>query len=365
MSMHEQFRATRFFGSLDGLRCLSILAVIWHHTAGHSFDYAIARRGDHGVTLFFAISGFLITTLLLRERDKLGDISLKKFYMRRSLRIFPLYYTVLLLYIALVLVMERGSEAGRAFWGNLPAYATYTTNWFVDLKGERVIFYFAWSLATEEQFYLVWPWVQKYLRRWGAVLFMAVMLVIAFLAQHNMLPLQGLPLTILASIMPGICLGAILAHLLHEKRTFNILALVLGQRFSSVVFLALFLGYLAYPGAHEWGIHALGVLVVGSCVIREDHLLRPIARFKPIAWAGMISYGMYMMHMLAKNGYDMLAGKLELDQRFAAMGVHPAITQFVGATLIVFVIATLSFKYYESIFLRLKHKYDTVSKDPR
>lgn len=161
---HERFRSTRFFASLDGLRCLSILAVIWHHTAGHSFDLALSRRGHHGVTLFFAISGFLITTLLLREKQRLGDISLRKFYMRRSLRIFPLYYTVLLIYIALVAAMERGTHAGREFWGNLPAYATYTSNWFVDLKGERVIFYFAWSLATEEQFYLVWPWVQKYLR---------------------------------------------------------------------------------------------------------------------------------------------------------------------------------------------------------
>ncbi len=166
---HKRFRETPVFGSLDGLRCLSILAVIWHHTGGHSFDITLSGQGRHGVTLFFAISGFLITTLLLREQDKLGYFSLRKFYARRSLRIFPLYYSVLLLYIVGVLITDQGEDYERQFWSNLPAFATYTTNWFVALDSDRVIFYFAWSLATEEQFYLTWPWIQKYLRSWGHI----------------------------------------------------------------------------------------------------------------------------------------------------------------------------------------------------
>ncbi|MCA9304233.1 MAG: acyltransferase [Phycisphaerales bacterium] len=360
--MHERFLNTKFFGSLDGLRCLSILAVIWHHTAGHSFPgIPLSERGHHGVTLFFAISGFLITTLLLRERSKTGDISLKKFYIRRSLRIFPLYYSVLILYTVLVFLMERTTDDGREFFQNLPAYATYTSNWFVDLKGERVIFYFAWSLATEEQFYLVWPWIEKYLKFWGPVVFMTIMLAIAFLASSGMLGLQdGFLRTVLESIMPGICLGAILAHLLHHPSTYPILAKILGWRFSSIVFLGLFVGYCALPTLNEWVVHSLGVLLVGSCVAREDHFLRPLCRIRIIRWMGAVSYGMYMLHMLAKNAYDKLAPKLGAGRVADLLHLDPAILQFVGTTILVVIGATISFRYYESIFLKLKHRFSTV-----
>jgi peptidoglycan/LPS O-acetylase OafA/YrhL len=360
--MHERFLNTKFFGSLDGLRCLSILAVIWHHTAGHSFpDIPLSSRGHHGVTLFFAISGFLITTLLLRERQRSGDIALKKFYMRRSLRIFPLYYSVLLLYVALVFFMERGTADGEEFFKNLPAYATYTSNWFVDLKGERVIFYFAWSLATEEQFYLVWPWIEKYLNFWGPVVFMIAMLAIAFLASHGMLGLDdGFLLTVLESIMPGICLGAILAHLLHHPATYPIIAKALGWRLSSIVFLGAFVGYCALPTINEWIVHTLGVLLVGSCVTREDHFLRPVFQIWIIKWMGAISYGMYMLHMLAKNAYDKVAPKLGSEKLADLVHLDPVILQFLGTSLLVVIAATVSFKYYESFFLKLKHRFSTA-----
>lgn len=138
-SAHQAFLLSRFFGSLDGLRCLSILAVVLHHSAG---THGAFSRLDLGVSLFFAISGFLITTLLLRERDGRGDISLTGFYVRRSLRIFPLYYAVLGLYILLVFFTERDARVRSEFFHHLPAFLTYTSNWFVSLEG-RVIFYFA------------------------------------------------------------------------------------------------------------------------------------------------------------------------------------------------------------------------------
>jgi len=356
--MHEAFRKTKFFGSLDGLRCLSILAVIWHHTAGHSFELPLAGRGYHGVTLFFAISGFLITTLLLREREKIGTIDLKKFYIRRSLRIFPLYYTVLLIYVVLVMIMERGTDAGKEFVGNLPAYLTYTSNWFVDLKGERVIFYFAWSLATEEQFYLVWPWIEKYTKFWVPVFFMLGLLVIAYLASYGALGLEdGFVLTVLKSVMPGICLGAILAHLLHHKKTFPLVAMVLGHKGSAPLFLGALIAYCALPTIDSWIVHALGVLVVGSCVIREDHFIAKPFKLYPIRWMGTVSYGMYMLHMLAKNGYEMVAGKINADSVISRIGIDPIIGEFVGTTIIVVVLATISFKFYEVYFLNLKKRF--------
>src|SRR5579862_2132540 len=109
---YDAYRQARFFSSLDGLRCLSILAVIWHHTGIRTGGVHLAEAGYLGVDLFFAISGFLITTLLLREKEQCGQISLKAFYLRRSLRIFPLYYTIIVVYLIAVWAIDRNTIAG-------------------------------------------------------------------------------------------------------------------------------------------------------------------------------------------------------------------------------------------------------------
>jgi peptidoglycan/LPS O-acetylase OafA/YrhL len=89
-----RFRKTGYFPSLDGLRCLAIVPVVWHHSTPYPYA-GLLGRGPLGVDLFFAISGFLITTLLLRERDQAAGVSVRRFYVRRAARIFPLYYAVL------------------------------------------------------------------------------------------------------------------------------------------------------------------------------------------------------------------------------------------------------------------------------
>src|SRR6185369_11900809 len=96
------------------------------------------------------------------------------------LRIFPLYFVVLLVYVASVALFEHDASARQGFFSNLRYFATFTSNWFVAHDSSRVIFYFAWSLAAEEQFYLCWPWIERFLPRWGPV---AVALALTALAQ--------------------------------------------------------------------------------------------------------------------------------------------------------------------------------------
>lgn len=142
---HAQYVAQRSFGSLDGLRCLSIVAVLWHH-GKPSIDFpTIATRGFLGVDLFFVISGFLIVTLLLRERDQIGQISLKKFYVRRTLRIFPVYYLLVCTLALYYSFVASDSSVGDQFLSDLWIYLTYLGNYF--FLGWAIV----WSLAAEEQ----------------------------------------------------------------------------------------------------------------------------------------------------------------------------------------------------------------------
>ena len=312
----------------------------------------LSASGAHGVTLFFAISGFLIVTLLLRERERTGQIDLKAFYIRRSLRIFPLYYAVIALYVVLVFLVERNNPVGREFFNNLPFFLTYTSNWFVLLDG-RVIFYFAWSLAAEEQFYLVWPAVQKFFTPKRALSLVAG--VIAVVTATQLLSIgdahaeQGLLHRIVIGIPLAICFGVVLAHALHHRRSFDALRWIFASRSSSLVWLAVLLCSLSWQAAPVVLIHAAAAMFVGACVYREDHGLAPLLRLRVMAHVGAVSYGVYLLHMLAKNAVVRLAGAAHVEL--------PAYGPFVLTVIASIGIASLSFRYYESIFLRMKHRY--------
>lgn len=328
-------------------------AVIWHHTAGpYKTAVPMLDAGHHGVTLFFAISGFLIVTLLLRERDRAGRIDLKAFYIRRGLRIFPLYYALLAVYVLLVFVIERNNPVGREFFINLPFYLTYTSNWFVLLEG-RVIFYFAWSLAAEEQFYLVWPTIQKFFtpRRALAVVVAVILTVTAtqILSAEAPSPAPGSLLKIVVSIPLAICFGVVLAHALHYRRSFGALSWVFASRASAATWLAVLLAGLNWPGAPALLIHASAAMLVGACVYREDHWLAPLLRLRSVVHMGTVSYGIYLLHMLVKNTILKLTQVAHIEL--------PAYGTFVLTVIGSVAVATLSYRYFESFFLRMKRHY--------
>ncbi len=350
--MHDPyigFKEQRHFGSLDGLRAISILAVIWHHC--HTFSdqsWHISAAGAQGVTLFFAISGFLIVTLLLRERDAHGAIQLSKFYARRAFRIFPLYYLVLCIYIAVVWIFERHTNTGQEFFNNLLYFATYTSNWFVSLEG-RVIFYFVWSLAVEEQFYMVWPWVERHLTSKTA--FMAMAGIVLMVGIWQLFSSAGVAMA--AKLPLAIGGGVLLAHGLHSKRGFALAWVFLGWRWCSVAMAVLCLALLAYPFKGGALLVSFAfVFLVAACVIREDHGLALPLKLRPLVYLGTISYGMYLLHMLSKNAVQRLAG--------AVIGSHLPESVLFAATVAVSVCAaTLSFRYFETPFLRLKSRFNS------
>lgn len=357
-----RFRAVRHFGSLDGLRAISIIAVIWHHGPGQRATTSLLQQGFLGVRLFFAISGFLITTLLLREAAATGKISLRNFYARRSLRIFPLYYTVVALYVVLVGLTAAETPAGRAFFGNLPWFLTYTSNWFVGASGAT--FAYAWSLATEEQFYCSWPWCERYLPKpWplvaiGAIATVAIVVSAGWL--DAFLPTQSFAVTVLRNLMAPICLGVIAAHLLHTPRSFAAIFRVVGPRAVSALLLVVLLAAIHW----NWPMALTDVLMtalVVSTVVREDHWLAPVLSWPFVVRIGVVSYGMYLLHPLVFNAAD------RGEHGLALTSLHQSIIEFAVVLLVTYLVAEVSFRYYESRFLALKRRFASgrVSEESR
>jgi peptidoglycan/LPS O-acetylase OafA/YrhL len=178
-------RAQHDIPSLDGLRALSILIVILSHIkqalptaiAGSGLFRYIIGGGLHGVQVFFVISGYLITTLLLREFDRFGTISLRRFYARRSLRIFPPFYAYLAVlaisWISGIIPQHRLTFLAAATYTIV--YLSNPTGWYVQ---------HAWSLSIEEQFYLLWPAILLWLhRRRRAIAFAVLMIAIMPIAR--------------------------------------------------------------------------------------------------------------------------------------------------------------------------------------
>ncbi|HQY61573.1 MAG: acyltransferase [Myxococcales bacterium] len=304
---HEVFLGTRRFGALDGLRCLAVVPVVWHHATPRPLDGALGK-GPLGVDVFFAISGFLITTLLLREWSEAGRVDVGAFYRRRAARILPLYYAVLALTVLRAGVFLPPTSPVRAhFFASLPAYATFTTTWFVDFGVPHpVLFAYSWSLAVEEQFYALWPWLVGGWTRggraagrpwlaWGACLALTVIALGAGLAP----PLGALATRALSGVRLPLVLGALLACILHTPATFRVARALLGFRGAPVVALGLLAAAVLSTSVPLAATHALVVLLVATSVVREDHALAPLLTLPPLRHVGEVSYGIYMLHLAA------------------------------------------------------------------
>ncbi|MGB6598266.1 MAG: acyltransferase [Candidatus Acidiferrum sp.] len=354
----------RFFESLDGLRAISILGVIWSHVwyvSGLTYYNAllklpVLRNGAFGVSVFFGISGFLITSLLLREQLKYGRISLRDFYIRRSLRIWPLYYAVLALYLVLVLTLQRGTGRDHVFFHYLPGYLTFTYTWFAGWQASAAIFNFAWSLSVEEQFYMLWAGVLRFLR--GVLPMMIMCLLIGLRAATDIgalrlvVPKDSLVWRMAAGIAVPICLGAILAQLLHSEKSFLRLRLFIGHRWSAPVHLLLLVGSLApSQDIWDWVRWPLACLLVGACVIREDNGLAWFLRWKPVAYMGVVSYGMYMLNTLVLDCLKPILNRV---------GPHHPLLRFPIALVCTVFVASLSYRFLETPFLRLKERFSRL-----
>jgi peptidoglycan/LPS O-acetylase OafA/YrhL len=318
---YTDYQQRKYLPELDGLRAISVLLVVSVHL--HDFETTWKwLAGWQGVTVFFVLSGYLITTLSLREEGQRGALSLAAFYVRRSLRIFPLYYLILAAYCGLVFGLGIGPEKRFLLSGAMPYYLLYFQEipFFYGLPGEAGIiqhanipFYQSWSLGIEEKFYLVWPLLAFVLWRGRSVLRLrgTVLIVAAFALVPPLCALAGheAAAAVFYPYYP-ILAGCLLALLLHDRAWYDRLRF-LGSRAWTVATLAIFVTlHLTRPQLPADSptlaylcdtVYALAVSAFLVSVLMGDGRVQQALRWGPLVSIGRLSYGIYLIHILCLN----------------------------------------------------------------
>lgn len=355
---------------LNGLRAISALAVVVSHIS-LSLDkfgldrYLFGRFADgtargldmasYGVTIFFTISGFLITYLLLAERNKTGTVHVGRFYVRRVLRIWPLYYGYL--FMALGVATWAGMEWNS---GSLAYYLLLLSNIPFMFGGEIPLIEHFWTIGVEEQFYLFWPWLVKWARERLlrlVVVLLSLLILSLFLAKYLSLA-QGIrtPLVLLGTVrfqcMLVGCLGAILwssgnvwfaqvtTHVVAQFSAWGAVLLIALNQFPvpsfvaneavSVIALLLIMGQVT--GARR----TLGL---------ENHVCDVLGR---------MSYGIYILHPLV---IYLFARWIDVSGVAVPLRYPLVFGAMIALTLS---FAWLSYRYFETPILRMKARFAVV-----
>jgi len=295
--------------SLDGLRALSIGLVLLSHligTSGFFVPQAVGRffsLGELGVRVFFVISGFLITSLLLEEMESEGKISLIRFYFRRTMRILPPYFTL----IVVVMLLEAVGLISLAPKDKLHAL-TYTSNYYPERS-----WYLGhtWSLAVEEQFYLLWPALLLLAgkRRGLAVAF--VLLFACPLIRLGLWRMNPQAAGEVGTRFEGICDSIAIGCLLAGCGAWLKQQVVYQRIMDSKLFFVVPLMVLGASALHDrpridfvFGFTIMNVgiaLCIDWCITNHKGRIGSILNAKPIAFVGVISYSIYLWQQIFLN----------------------------------------------------------------
>jgi peptidoglycan/LPS O-acetylase OafA/YrhL len=352
--------------ALDGVRAIAVMAVMCFHVAYPHF----INGGYVGVDVFFVLSGFLITWLLVSEHDRLGGIGFGKFYARRALRLFPALAVVIVTVVVLVL-----ADSGLAVWRHetlvgIPYVVLYTGNWAIAFGSALTLglLSITWTLAIEEQFYLLWPLCLRTLlgrmhrRRIAAFLVVVALVeevarIFIGLAGHPALSAWADKSTLTHS--DGLMLGSAVALMWTcrnewkawpsiEKRagTLGVVA---------VVVLAVVIAFgkpTTYEGTFLWitlAVYGSAALII-ALVARPTGTLSRVLEVQPLQWIGTRSYGCYLWH------FPIFAVVLTLNLPQSHLHFVRFAIVFAGT----FVVAGLSYRFIEQPFLRRKARFSRV-----
>ena len=333
--------------TITGIRAVSVALVVLYHSK------ILWIPGGLGVLMFFVISGFLITWLLLKEDQFRGDICLKQFYVRRVLRICPAYYIYIVVLVCLLSVLNK-----HVNWPQTRASLLYVTNYYQAIYGDpNTGLSHTWSLGIEEQFYLIWPILFLKLRRRPKLLTQtAIALIVGVWVYRCLLKFvfhvwQGYFYEAFDTRMDHLLIGCLLAILLFHHGAATVWTLFCGRPMVTVItVLCLAVSVLAeskwqdlYRDTWGFAINPLlcGLLIPQLISLRSAVLVRWL-EFTPIRYVGSISYSIYLYQQIVLEPVRHLLKAL------------PDALQIAASIAVLIGIASCSYWLIEKPFLRLK-----------
>jgi len=364
-----------YFPGLNGLRAIAAWGVVLHHLEQVKNIFGlpnlwnvspmIQHLGASCVHFFFVLSGFIITYLLLCERQLTGQVNIKKFYMRRALRIWPLYYTIMIL--------------GLLILPSISAYSipTYSTTFDGDFEGKVLLFFFfsphlavilfkgilpyagiLWSLGVEEWFYALWPWMTKL--KSAAVAGVAIAVIVAMFIARSWLKqgwLGGIFLYLRFDFMATGALAAVLLFRCQQQEAWAKRVVQLLFRREAQVLAVL---SIVWAIRLDLGLIELRsfVLSVGSalCILNVGANPKALVKLENRAWhwLGEISFGTYCYNWIALVSAVILVRWL--DGLF--IEVPKATLVSILGPVLTLIMAAISYYRLELPFLRMKRRFE-------
>ncbi|HRH35049.1 MAG TPA: acyltransferase, partial [Catalimonadaceae bacterium] len=364
-----------FFSGLNEIRAIAALSVLFHHVELYKhklgieslYDvkflrFFISTLGHNGVLLFFTLSGFLITYLLLVEKKESGDINSKNFYLRRILRIWPVYFICLVFGFVVIPILYSNFSwffIGQHTYNKLIDNIEYGWNLILNIffLSNCVTLRFPgvvgasqnWSVSVEEQFYLFWPWVVKWANRFFIHVMVGIIVVIGLLPTlfrkfpfllHNNL----FEAFIKSFFIDYMAVGALAAYAYlkypHQIKWF------IRNPFFLLSGLVLMIFHLQFSGIHFLRAISFAIVILASIEWKLS--------IRPLDYLGKISYGLYMYHPMVMYLIFALFTNLKLPYSWINLFVYLGV---ISGTLLV---SLCSYKFIELPLLRKKDKFATV-----
>lgn len=292
-----------YFRQLDGLRAICILFTVVNHVDRRP-DYL---NGSVGVDVFFALSGFLITNLLLGEARSGGRPCLQCFYIRRLFRIVPLYYIVFALYVGSALVLHsagRGADFYSSMQHAWPSVVTFMSEYRPPQAG--TFFGHAWTLGIEEKYYLLWPLLFIGLQSLRYSL-QVTLLVAAFCAEFLLLPhleMRG---------YGGLTIGSLVAIVANNNSSLAAKLFSAPGGWALSMLAAYVVVVVSGDGRFNILMSATAALTIASVVRHEGGVVGRVLSWKPLAAAGKLTYGVYLIHVLVANAVATALSAMEIQ----------------------------------------------------
>lgn len=364
---------TAYIKSLDGLRFLAVSLVLFDHWSGDALGFPASYLG---VCMFFVLSGFLITRILLNAKSKDEDLkrthgfSLKQFYIRRTIRIFPLYYMVLSILFLLNNPVIRDK---------IVVLATYMTNNYIAINSQWLgKTDHLWSLAVEEQYYLFFPFILLFIPFKNVKQLLIGMIVLS-VAMRAVLYVNGTNWIASYVLMPtcldAFGLGGLLAYAqyFNKEKLLKLLSSVGGLIFGLALYIltVLYAEHLNEP--HNWvtsiflrfSESTLSVFLIGNLVAPEHVIAKSLEKFfswQAFVFIGKVSYGIYIFHNFIYNPYheavDSYINKVLIKIQLLVPGIWG--TQVLKITFLYALtvgIASVSWYVFEKPINKLKTRF--------